>query len=129
MPRADRAPPNFLSGDASQVNRQLTQCAERLYVRLAMWQLAPQQRPKTPMPPESALRGLHVTEPAWRDGAELARLSAYANDALQRESGRVPDLSTLLSKGYEDLRPCLPPATEATRASASAGSGTDTSRR
>jgi hypothetical protein len=94
-----------------------------------MWQLAPQQRPKTPMPPENVLRGLHVAEAAWRDGAELARLSAYASDALRRESGRAPDLGTLLSKGYESLRPCLPATASATRTSAASVLSNDALRR
>ncbi len=104
----DRTPPNFLAGDAAQVRRQLSHCAERLYVRLASWQLAAQERSKTPMPPATALRSLHLAESAWRDSAELARLSGYVRDALQSESGRAPELGALLAKGYESLRPCLP---------------------
>jgi len=108
---AERTPPNFLSGDVAKVRRQVTQCAQRLYVRLASWQLAAQDRPKTPMPPATALLGMHIPERSWRDSAELDRLTAYVRDALQSETGRAPELGNLLAKGYESLRPCLPATT------------------
>ncbi len=108
---ADRTPPNFLSGDVAKVRRQVTQCAQRLYVRLASWQLAAQDRPKTPMPPATALLRMHIPERSWRDSAELDRLTAYVRDALQNETGRAPELGSLLAKGYESLRPCLPATT------------------
>jgi hypothetical protein len=125
---ADRAPPNFLSGDAARVRRQLNQCAERLYVRLAMWQVAPAARAKTPMPPAHALRGMHLDESAWRDSTDLARLRTWVDAALKSESGRTPELGALLSRGYASLRPCLAPATNVMRTSAAAGSAAESIR-
>lgn len=103
----DRSPPNFLQGSASQVSANLSHCAQRLYVRLSMWRLAPEQRPKTPMPPDYALYGLHGSPQAWRDSGELAALRAYVERALQAESGKVRP-EEFLSRGYENLRSCLP---------------------
>jgi mono/diheme cytochrome c family protein len=104
----DRSPPNFLQGSASQVSSNLSHCAQRLYVRLSMWRLAPERRPKTPMPPDYALYRLHGPPQAWRDSGELAALQAYVERALHAESGAVPRPEEFLSRGYENLRSCLP---------------------
>jgi mono/diheme cytochrome c family protein len=104
----DRSPPNFLQGSASQVSVNLSHCAQRLYVRLSMWRLAPERRPKTPMPPDYALYRLHGPPQTWRDSGELAALQAYVERALQAESGNVPRPEEFLSRGYENLRSCLP---------------------
>jgi hypothetical protein len=104
----DRSPPNFLQGSASTVTANLAHCAQRLYVRLSMWQLAPGERPKTPMPPHYALYGFHVAPQTWRESRELAALTAYVERALQAESGKVPPPQELVSRGYENLRACLP---------------------
>jgi mono/diheme cytochrome c family protein len=104
----DRSPPNFLQGTANQVSAKLSHCAQRLYVRLTMWQLAPGQRPKTPMPPEYAVYGLHGSPQGWRDGGDLAALRVYVERALRAETGSVPRPEEFLSRGYENLRSCLP---------------------
>ena len=106
----ERSPPNFLQGSATAVAANLAHCAQRLYVRLSMWQLAPEQRPKTPMPPYYALYGFHVTPQAWRDSAELAALKAYVERVLQAEYGKAPRPDELVNRGYENLRACLPEA-------------------
>src|SRR5512132_131440 len=54
---AERLPPNFLAGDPERVSMSLTQCAPRIFVRLAMWQTPPAARAKVPMPPPLASRG------------------------------------------------------------------------
>ena len=105
---SDRSPPNFLQGSASQVSAKLAHCAQRLYVRLSMWKLAPAERPKTPMPPNYALYGSHTTPEAWRDSAELAALRSYVERALHAENGKAPDANDFISRGYENLRACLP---------------------
>ena len=56
---AEHFPPNFLTGNGAQVAAQLRHCAPRLYIRLAMADLPPEQRTKTPMPPES-LSLIHI---------------------------------------------------------------------
>ena len=73
-----------------------------------MWKIAAADRAKTPMPPYYALQGMHVSPAAWRDGGELAALRAYVERALNAQSGKPPTVEELISRGYENLRPCLP---------------------
>ncbi|RZU02487.1 hypothetical protein [Rivibacter subsaxonicus] len=103
----DRFPPAFLRGDAARVDANLAQCAERLHVRLSMWQSPPGQRAKTPMPPATALRAAGSNELAWRDGTELASMRKHVAELLRQQTGRAPDVAALLAGGYERLRPCL----------------------
>ncbi len=100
---ADTSPPNFLSGDAQRVSQTLQSCAPRIFVRLAMSDLPPAQRPKTPMPPERL--AAHGREPF---AADIRVLRARVESMLKGEYGRVPPLHELLRNGYESLRPCLP---------------------
>lgn len=95
------APPNFLHGDDATVRARLKHCAERIRYRLAMWQLAPEARPKTPMPPQQALRALGADPETWLASAELATLRAYAAELAG--GGAVAR-----SDNYESLAPCLP---------------------
>jgi mono/diheme cytochrome c family protein len=106
----DRTPPNFLQGSASAVAANLAHCAQRLYVRLSMWQLPVEHRAKTPMPPPLALYAFHTAPQQWRDSAELTALRTYAERVLQAEAGKPPRAEDLIAKGYENLRPCLPEA-------------------
>lgn len=107
---SDRSPPNFLQGSASAVAANLAHCAQRLHVRLAMWQMPPEYRSKTPMPPPYALYGFHTSPEAWRDSGELTSLRAHVERLLQAESGKTPRPEELLTRGYENLRSCLPEA-------------------
>lgn len=96
---AEAFPPNWLYGDASEIEARVKQCAPRILFRLDMWRTDPAQRAKTPMPPVHALPLLGRTEGEWRDGNDLARLRA-AVGAL--------DADTAAPVGeYEKLRPCL----------------------
>ena len=105
---AETFPPNFLSGSSAQVNARLRQCAPRLYVRLVMADLTPEQRDKTPMPPESLLPAFATDIAGWRASPVRAALLAQVGDWLRSESGHTPNLKQLLADGYEALRPCLP---------------------
>ncbi|MBI2277391.1 MAG: hypothetical protein HYU74_08580 [Dechloromonas sp.] len=105
---AESFPPNFLSGTPSEVTARLQHCAPRLYVRLAMADLAPEQRAKTPMPPESMLPAFASAPARWRDSSARQALLAQVGDWLRAESGQPVHLSQLLAGGYEALRPCLP---------------------
>jgi cytochrome c5 len=107
---AEPAPPNFLSGDIGQVESNLAQCAERLYFRLSMWQLAGDHRPKTPMPPMTAFPALQLDPSAWPRHPDLLLLTSYAADLLRRQTGAPPSLADLANRGYESLRGCLPTA-------------------
>jgi hypothetical protein len=103
----ERSPPNFLQGDASRVGAQLKQCAERLYVRLGMWQLAPDARAKSPMPPPAALAALNTHPSDWARSAELSALQRFAAGLLRSQGEAEPSLAALTARGYEALRPCL----------------------
>jgi hypothetical protein len=105
---AETFPPNFLAGNGAQVAARLRQCAPRLYVRLAMADLPPEQRDKTPMPPESMLPAFATHSERWRNSAARKTLLAQVGDWLRAETGRSPNLNEMLAGGYEALRPCLP---------------------
>ncbi len=104
----DRTPPNFLAGDRQRVGASLAHCAPRIFVRLAMWQAPEAERAKVPMPPPSAS---HLGTPRIQSQPEpaIASLQATVTAWLRAEAGRPPDVSAMLARGYENLRPCLPP--------------------
>ena len=54
---ADGFPPNFLHGSPAEVKANLTQCADRIFVRLGMWDIAGPEQLEAPMPP--AMHLLH----------------------------------------------------------------------
>jgi hypothetical protein len=103
----DRSPPNFLQGDAGRVDANVKHCAERLYVRLGMWQLPPEARAKSPMPPSAALAALNTQPADWARSAELAALQRLAAGMVRSQSGAEPSLAALSARGYEALQPCL----------------------
>jgi mono/diheme cytochrome c family protein len=105
---AETFPPNFLSGNGPQVAARLRQCAPRLYVRLAMVDVAPDRRDKSPMPPESMLPAFATDVAGWKNSPARAALLAQVGQWLHAENGHPPILNELLAGGYEALRPCLP---------------------
>ena len=105
---AETFPPNFLTGSSAQVATRLRQCAPRLYVRLAMADLTPEHRDKTPMPPETMLPAFATDTAGWRASPARKALLAQVGNWLQAETGQQPNLTHLLAGGYEALRPCLP---------------------
>lgn len=107
---AESAPPNFLAGSPERVNLSLRHCAPRMYVRLASWQVAPGTRAKVPMPPPRASDNARPHVQAAAD-ADVAPLQSIVATWLRAETGAEPSVDALLARGYESLRPCLPPAT------------------
>lgn len=103
----ERSPPNFLQGDASRVDANMKQCAERLYARLGMWQLPPDARAKSPMPPPAALAALNIHPADWARSTELAALQRVAAGLLRSQGAAEPALAELTARSYETLRPCL----------------------
>lgn len=106
---SEASPPNFLHGPADGLAARLRQCAPRIYIRLAMARLPAAARAKTPMPPETLLPALGSHAAAWAASPARAGLEATVAAMLKAESGRDPDIDTLLAGGYEALRPCLAP--------------------
>lgn len=111
---ADPFPPNFLHGDASQVERNLAQCAPRMYFRLDMWMHATDARAKTPMPPVNALSTFDLDEARWTRHADLSALRAEVKHIVaQRGDGLTP--AGILGGAYETLPPCHIQQEQATR--------------
>ena len=100
---SDQSPPNFLAGDAARVSASLAQCAPRIFVRLAMWEIPANARDKVPMPPPASLAA-----PAATPDPVVAALQAKVAAWLRAETGRAPTVADMLTSGYEGLRPCLP---------------------
>ena len=102
----ERFPPNFLSGEASQVAENLRRCAPRMLVRLSAWREPAGQRVKSPMPPATALRALGTTTQQWATSNELEQMRAYVED-LARGTGQPSETSEAAHEGYEGLPSCL----------------------
>jgi hypothetical protein len=103
-------PPNFLHGSGKMVQQQVAHCAERILFRLHMWKLNPEDRPEAPMPPFTSLHRQHLSPKEWVDHSDLTVLENYVADILRIESGTLPELKDLTSKGYDNLPLCLPQA-------------------
>ena len=106
----DSFPPNFLAGPPGEVRAKLAQCAERIFVRVKMWELGPAARVKTPMPPVYALHRYHISPDQWPQHPDLAALRDHAGEILRSQTGRDPRLEDLMARHYEHLRGCLPAA-------------------
>ena len=92
----ENSPPGFLRGSADEVRRNLSRCAERISYRLTMWELAPEERPRVPMPPPLA-SGVAVAPPPRDDILQMREYVArLAGPNLQRD---LP---------YEALAACRP---------------------
>ncbi len=103
----EQFPPNFLYGDAETVRSNLSQCAERIFYRLGMWDLTPAAQPKTPMPPDLGLLAQSVDPHQWANSATLKELRRYISRELQQQTGKKPELEDFLNRDYEQLRICL----------------------
>ena len=101
----ERFPPNFLHGDAAVLDRQLDQCAERIYYRLSMWQVPEARRGKTPMPPLAVLATRGFNADGWAHSSQLAALVDEIRHRL-RAQGEQPE--SVLTRPFEQLRSCLP---------------------
>ena len=104
-------PPNFLGSGDARVPASVEQCAERIFFRLRMWQLAPQARPKVPMPPLSALPQLGIPLEPWPDHADLHAMTEHVGGLLRAQTGQEPRIEDLMTRNYEQLRGCLPTQT------------------
>lgn len=101
-------PPNFLGSGDARVPASVGQCAERIFFRLSMWQLAPEARPKVPMPPPSALPALGLPPEPWPHHADLRAITEYVGELLKAQTGQEPRIQDFLVRNYEQLRGCLP---------------------
>jgi len=70
----DEFPPNFLYGDHARIERLVNICRPRMARRLAMAHLAPEDRIRSPMPPQSALAARGLSTGTWRDHVDFKKL-------------------------------------------------------
>ncbi len=103
---SERFPPNFLTGTAAEVEGKLLACAERIYVRLKMWELPEDARPKSAMPPVHALETLRMTPGEWVRSAERRAMLDFVAAHIASATGAQADLDRLLTRGYESLHAC-----------------------
>jgi hypothetical protein len=99
-----RYPPGFLHGEGEAVLNAVTQCAERIYYRLSMWQSVSEEQAVPPMPPLQGLSLARTTVEDWRRSESLERLTAYARNLLIDE-GRDP--GAVIDNPYHATRACL----------------------
>jgi hypothetical protein len=111
------APPNFMFGDLSQVKSKIEQCAERIYYRLDMWRLEPQQRPKTPMPPISDFQRMNLSQQASLKPADVDVMKQYLAGGLRSGSGPSSSRREFTRRDYAGLRACLSSPNESKLAS------------
>lgn len=105
----ERTPPNFLHGDSQRVAQAIDSCAARIYVRLSMWDVAPGDRQKVPMPPpRAAHEGLTPDREYAPKPEVLDAIKADVAAILRKRSGAEPELRRMLENGYESLPACLP---------------------
>lgn len=107
----DPAPPGFLHGSIIQVENNLTHCAERMYVRLGMWQVIPSERGISPMPPPTALPRLTTMPGDWPQQEDFQLLRRYFQKLIANKGEPALSDHDLTLQEYEALPACLPPAT------------------
>ena len=99
-------PPNFLFGPEARVVAALGRCAERIYYRLGMWSIPAATRPKSPMPPASALEFLGIDPDHWRESGDLETLSRFAGALAVARTPKLFDADALLGRPYADALAC-----------------------
>jgi hypothetical protein len=104
---SEPTPPNFLFGNREEVRTRLAQCAERIYFRLDMWRLNPEDRPKTPMPPAREFGRRRLTDQTSSQRANLEKLKDYVATLLRNEKGQKLDVDRIAGRSYPQLRSCL----------------------
>lgn len=102
-------PPNFLHGSTEQVEANLAQCADRIFVRLSMWNFASTDQREAPMPPAMHLMHHRISQDQWNDHPDLQALRQYAVTAIKQNQGATFAPEALLQKEYDTLPACLAP--------------------
>ena len=101
-------PPNFLhDGTRDSDGSGIARCAERIAVRLAMWDRPEGARPTSPMPPEPWLAGAGWSPEAWRESAPLAKLRDHLAGLMALAGTSLQEAEASGWGDYETLPPCL----------------------
>ncbi len=103
----DSFPPNFLHGSPAVVKANLAQCADRIFVRLSMWDLAIPRQREAPMPPAMHLLHHQVSVSLWKNHSDLQLLREEAVASIQRKQGATFPVERLLQQDYDTLPSCL----------------------
>jgi len=99
----EASPPGFLYGGGARAARSIDGCAERILFRLGMWSLPEDARPKTPMPPHTAVAAASLT-----DVLQVRELREYVAQRLRTKTGASVTEAELLARRYETLPRCAP---------------------
>ncbi len=94
-------PPNFMHGTTARVEGELKRCADRIVFRLSMWDVAPEQRPKTPMPPAT---GLTMPAQQWAASVAIAAMRTYLAPFVHHDLRQAPE--KFVNRSYEALPSC-----------------------
>ncbi|NOU10208.1 MAG: hypothetical protein HOO98_09355 [Nitrospira sp.] len=113
---AENFPPNFLHGTSDEVKANLTQCADRIFVRLRMWDVSSQEQLEAPMPPAMHLLHHRISLDEWKRHSDLQALRKEAVAAIQQKRGAAFRPEHLLQQDYDALPACLAPSHEPTAA-------------
>lgn len=113
---AENFPPNFLHGTSDEVKANLTQCADRIFVRLRMWDVSSQEQLEAPMPPAMHLLHHRISLDEWKRHSDLQALRKEAVAAIQQKRGAAFRPEHLLQQDYDTLPACLAPSHEPTAA-------------
>lgn len=111
---ADGFPPNFLHGAPAEVEANLLQCADRIFVRLSMWDIAHPEQLEAPMPPATHLLHHRISPDQWNKHPDLQALRKETVAAIQRKRGASFAPEDLLRQDYDTLPACLAPRPELT---------------
>ncbi|MGC4099166.1 MAG: hypothetical protein QM706_18800 [Nitrospira sp.] len=110
----DGFPPNFLHGSPTEVTANLMQCADRIFVRLRMWDSPSSERLEAPMPPAMHLLHHRVSLDQWTNHPDLQILRKDTVAAIQQKRGATFNPDDLLRQDYDTLPACLTPRREPT---------------
>jgi hypothetical protein len=73
----NRFPPNFLTGSRRQVYAKVGACAAQILHRLELWDVPPERRPHSAMPPTAHLQAMGIAPQIWRESDQLSTIRAF----------------------------------------------------
>ncbi|WHZ29067.1 MAG: hypothetical protein OJF51_003867 [Nitrospira sp.] len=105
----DGFPPNFLHGSPDEVETNLAQCADRMFVRLSMWNVADREQLEAPMPPAMHVLQHRIGLDQWTAHPDFQALRREAAAAVRRKRGSAFTPEDLLRQDYDTLPACIAP--------------------
>jgi hypothetical protein len=105
-------PPNFLHGSTAEVEANVRQCADRMFVRLSMWSPADHEQVEAPMPPATHLLRHRINPGQWSTHPDFQALRNHAAAAIRHTRGAAFPVEDILRQDYDSLPACLAPSHE-----------------